>query len=63
MQRGDQVDWGWSRQDGKGAATGGASGKEPACKCKRHWFDPWVGKTPLEPGMATHSNILAWRIP
>ena len=25
----------------------GASGKEPACqckRCKRHWFDPWVGK-------------------
>ena len=60
------MDWGWSRQDGKGAATGGASGKEPACKYKRrerHWFDPWVGKTPLEQDMATHSNILAWRIP
>ena len=24
---------------------------------------PWVGKTPLEKRMATHSNILAWRIP
>jgi len=26
---------------------GGASGKEPACQCKRHKrrrFDPWVGK-------------------
>ena len=26
---------------------GGASGKEPACQCRRHkkcWFDPWVGK-------------------
>ena len=26
---------------------GVASGKEPACQCrrhKRHWFDPWVGK-------------------
>ena len=25
---------------------GGASGKEPACKCrsKRHRFHPWVGK-------------------
>ena len=22
---------------------------------------PWVGKIPLEKGMATHSNILAWR--
>ena len=26
-------------------------------------FDPWVGKIPLEEGMATHSRILAWRIP
>ena len=24
---------------------------------------PWVGKIPLEEGMATHSSILAWRIP
>ena len=44
---------------------GGASGKEPACQCRRHemqvqslgWEDP------LEEGMATHSSILAWRIP
>ena len=28
---------------------GGASGKEPACQCRRHkrgGFDPWVGKIP-----------------
>ena len=30
---------------------------------KRCGFDPWVGKIPLEEGMATHSSILAWRIP
>ena len=30
---------------------------------KRHGFDPWVGKIPLEEGMATRSSILAWRIP
>ena len=24
---------------------------------------PWVGKIPLEEGMAAHSRILAWRIP
>ena len=29
----------------------------------RHGFDPQVGKIPLEEGMATHSSILAWRIP
>ena len=45
---------------------GGASGKEPACQCgdvKRHRFNPWVGKSPLEKGMATHSSVLVWRIP
>jgi len=26
-------------------------------------FDHWVEKIPLEEEMATHSNILAWRIP
>ena len=28
---------------------GGASGKEPACQCRRHTrrqFNPWVGKIP-----------------
>ena len=26
-------------------------------------FDPWVEKIPLEEETATHSSILAWRIP
>ena len=26
-------------------------------------LDIWVGKTPLEKKMATHSSILAWEIP
>ena len=29
--------------------SGGASGKEPSCqckRCKRHGFDPWVRKIP-----------------
>jgi len=30
---------------------------------QRPRFDPWVGKSPLEKGMATHSSILAWIIP
>ena len=41
------------------------SGKESTCQCRRHKrsrFDPWV-ENPLEKGMATHSSILAWRIP
>ena len=29
----------------------------------RPGFDPWVGKIPLEKDMATHSSILAWKIP
>ena len=29
----------------------------------RPGFDPWLGKIPLEESMATHSSILAWRIP
>ena len=29
---------------------------------KRLEFDPWAGQVPDE-GMATHSSILAWRIP
>ena len=43
----------------------GASSKEPTCQCRKHkemrvrslcWEDP------LEEAMATHSNMLAWRI-
>ena len=44
---------------------GGASGKEPACHCRRH-NETWVWslgrEDPLQEGMATHSNILGWRI-
>ena len=32
-------------------------------QCRRPRFNPWVRKIPLEEGMATHSNIVAWRIP
>ena len=39
------------------------SGKEPTCQCRRQRFDPWVRKIPLEKEMATHSSILAWKIP
>ena len=39
------------------------SGKEPACQSKRHeaWSLGW--EDALEKEKATHSNILAWRIP
>ena len=41
----------------------GASGKESACQCRRHRFDPWVGEDPPEEGLATQARIHAWRIP
>ena len=59
----------WKLEDKQESSWGfpsGSAGKEPACQCRRHkrfGFDPWVGKIPLEEGMATHSSILAWRIP
>ena len=42
---------------------GGIGGKESICQCKRLRFNPWVRKIPLVEEMATHSSILAWRIP
>ena len=32
-------------------------------RCKNHVFSPWVGKIPLEESTATHSSLLAQRIP
>ena len=47
------------------AFPGGGSGKEPACQCRRHKrrFQFLGQEDLLEEGMATHSSILAWRIP
>ena len=43
------------------------SGKESACNVgdsgRRRGFDSWVGKIPWGKKMATHSSILAWKIP
>ena len=39
------------------------SGKEFTCQSRRHGFDPWVGKDPLEKEITTYSSILAWEIP
>ena len=52
----------------KGSALGfpgDTSGKEPACQCRRYktHVQPLGWADPLEEGMATHSSILAWRIP
>ena len=41
----------------------GSDGKESACNAGDPGSIPGVGKIPLEKGMATHSRILAWRIP
>ena len=38
------------------------SGKASACKCGRPSSIPGLGRL-LEEGMASHSSILAWRIP
>ena len=35
----------------------------PCMSHRRPGFDPWDQEDPLEEGMATHSSVLAWRIP
>jgi len=45
---------------------GGDRGKEPAGQCRRQremWVPSLGQEDPLEEDMATHSSILAWRIP
>ena len=32
-------------------------------QCRKPGLNPWVGKNPLEKGIAIHFSILAWRIP
>ena len=46
------------------AFPGGANGKEPTCKCRRHetWVQSLGREDPLKEGMETHSSILACRI-
>ena len=41
---------------------GGSGGKESACNAGHLGLIPGLGRS-LEKGMATHSSILAWRIP
>ena len=45
------------------SSQGGLVVKESTCQYRRFGFDPWVGKTPVEKEMATHSSFLAWEIP
>ena len=39
------------------------SGKELTCQCRMLGFNLWGREDPLEKETATHSSILAWRIP
>ena len=39
------------------------SGKEYACQCRRHRFDPWVRKISLGEENGNNSRIPAWEIP
>ena len=41
-----------------GALTYSFPNLEPVNPCRRHGFDPWVWKMPLEKEMATQSSIL-----
>ena len=50
----------WSWQHMKGVY--GSDSKETACKAEDQ-FQSLDWEDPLEKGMATHSSILAWRIP
>ena len=42
---------------------GSSIGKESACNAGDPSSIPGLGRYPGEEGMATHSGILAWRIP
>ena len=44
------------------SSSDGSDGKESACNAGDLGSIPWLGSS-LEKGKATHSSILAWRIP
>ena len=52
----------WLASAGRGL-PGGASGKEPSSQCRTVRVQSMGGEDSLEESMATHSHILAWRIP
>ena len=41
----------------------GGSGKEFACQCKKHGFDPWVGKIAWRRKWQPTSVFFSWKIP
>ena len=63
-----KASWGlaWLQSRPRRGFPGGASDEEPACQRRRHkeaLVRSLGQEDPLEEGMATHSSILAWRIP
>ena len=46
-----------------GGFLGGSDVKESTCNAGDPGQIPGSGRSPLEKGPATHSSILAWRIP
>ena len=55
--------WRWLDWEGEAPKSRpGGSGKEPACQC-RPCVRSLGQEDPLEEGMASHSSLLAWRIP
>ena len=63
----DKVGHDWSNLAAAAAAlTSLKCGKEPACQCRRlgeKWVWSLGQEDPMKEGIATHSSILAWRIP
>ena len=56
----------WLTHSSSTGFPGGPSGKEPTClcrRCKRQGFKSLGQEDQVEKCMATHSSILAWRIP
>ena len=58
-----QTEGGYQCVEADRGSSGGSGVKNPPADAGGHGSDPWVGESPLEEKMATHSSILAWRIP
>ena len=61
--RGSSQPWNWTRVSCTADRFFTIWAARESQQCGRPRFNPWVRKIPLEKKMATHSSILAWRIP
>ena len=63
--KGWRIEWdsSWKAFSPRACRTGDKESTCPCRRCKRCWFDPLGQEDPLEEVRATHSAILAWRIP